>query len=269
MKSFCNLNNKNYKYFLGLAMSDGHLRSATRNRGCLEIELNKRDQNILDKLERLIPANVSRSKRTRITNFSTSSSVCSIRVFDIKFRRLINAHGMPYGKKSYTLIIPNKLANDIDFWRGFVDGDGSLGKAKSTTRKCFLALTTKSEDVATKYLKFLAKKFGIYKTSRRNKRDGVYNITLLGCAAQKVAKTLYYKGCLGIDRKRSAAKTICNMNLPQTAGSRRWTKAEDEYLLKNGLAKSMKKLSRSEQAVKCRLFRLGNGIKSHVEIDNY
>ncbi len=60
---------KNMSYIYGLFQTDGHLYEQSRNRGKLTLEINSRDVDILESLDKIIPCNSYISSRKRVTNF--------------------------------------------------------------------------------------------------------------------------------------------------------------------------------------------------------
>src|SRR5690606_40483902 len=86
-----------YHYFLGLSISDGHMSKSSRNRGNIQIELQKSDSSILKKLKREILVSSSLSERTRSSNFSDSFTSNTLRVCGLDFRNFMLKSGIPYG----------------------------------------------------------------------------------------------------------------------------------------------------------------------------
>ena len=165
--------NKNYSYIFGLLITDGSLSLNTRNRGKVVLEISKRDEDIVDKLVKYIP-NSYKKFRTRITNFSNSKPVDFVSFCNHYkwFRDYLIENGYPLKDKSITANIPNKKYDECSFWRGIIDGDGSVGITNYKNIP-FISLTTKSESLKCEYLKFLYNNFNIIRNINRNKRDNI------------------------------------------------------------------------------------------------
>ena len=216
------LNQPNHSYFYGLTLCDAHLSASTRNRGKLAMEISERDRDILVAFQSLFAIHSSIKNRTRITNFSAGKSVttCILAFFDYDFRQELIAIGFPVGKKDTIEAPPSIPFCEIDFMRGLIDGNGSLGLDSRDIP--FLSLTTKSDALCVFYLDFMKRHFDVVKTCNRNKRDSIYNIVLLNERAQELAALLYYPACLCIERKRSKAKEVLNWKRPDWMPKRDW-----------------------------------------------
>ena len=200
-------------YIFGLLITDGSLYLSTRNRGQVTLELNKKDEDIVQKLYTIIP-NSSIRQRTRNTNFKNNyTSVCFSNT-RIEFRSRLIECGFPIKNKTLLANCPTEEYNEIFFWRGVIDGDGSLGFTSNGTP--FLSLVTKSENLKIKYLDFLLRTLNITKTSTRNKRDGVYNIMITNENAKKLSEILYLSDNEGLylQRKYDLANSIQDWNKP-------------------------------------------------------
>jgi hypothetical protein len=145
-------NIKEISYIIGFIQTDGCLTSATRNRGKVSIGISKRDKDILDAMVEYLDYNYSIKERIQNTNFKDNFESVCLTICDKKFRDfLINDVGMHYGKKSYTITIPKINYSEIDYWRGIIDGDGSLGLTSNNIP--FLSLVTASEELKKEYIK--------------------------------------------------------------------------------------------------------------------
>lgn len=244
-------------YFLGFVQCDGHLRQQSRNRGSLSIEISQRDVDILDKIEDLLPVICSRKTRERNTNFKSEAKFCILNVFDKGFRDSLNAAGVPYGRKSEIISMPSGVINE-DYWRGVLDADGSLGITSKD--KPFVSLVTKSEKLATDFVKFIKDLTGFQKKCTRNKRDNIYNICVFNEDAVILTKTLYYEGCFCIERKYSKALEVLNWkrpeNLKKLSRKKFWDTYEDTFIQTHSLKESIEHLGRTESSIKNRLWRL-------------
>ena len=166
---------KEKSYVFGLLVTDGNLTLLERNRGQVQLEVNEKDKDICEKLFHLIPGS-HLSSRERDTNFKNNYKSCIFRNGQLAFRQELIDFGFPTENKTLTASIPSQDYSIPDFWRGVIDGDGSIGfTAKGVP---FLSLVTKSENLKQEYCKFLSDNFGIEKKINRNTRDNVYNITV-------------------------------------------------------------------------------------------
>ena len=254
-----NLDIPEHSYFMGLIHADGHMhKNKRRGGGRFTIGLQVSDTPILKKLAGLYPeTNSSVYTYSRPTTFSDMYTYSSLYIGGREFTKELNAAGMPYGKKSDIISMPND-AIVIDYFRGLIDGDGSLGlTAKGFP---FVSLVTSSEQSATEYIEFLYSITGKRKTSTRNKRDGVFNIAVYKEDAQALVGVLYYDGCLCIQRRLESAKRVLEWRRPKSMAVRDtrkpWDAEQDEFILNHDLHESMEKLGRSKKSVVTRLWRL-------------
>ncbi|KKM82790.1 hypothetical protein LCGC14_1315880, partial [marine sediment metagenome] len=158
----------------------------------------------------------------------------------------------------------------VDYWRGIIDGDGSLGITGKNLP--FLGLVTDSDNLAEQFVSFLKNITGKNKTLNRNKRDNIYNILISREDAQKVVKKLYYKDCICLDRKKNRAKEVMSWKRPKnmikkTYKVREWGKKEEKFILSHSITESMKKLERTRSSVETRLWRLKNAKNSIQQVE--
>jgi len=201
--------NKIDSYIFGLLITDGSLYLTTRNRGKVTLEVQERDFDIVQKLYNIIE-NSKIHTRTRKTNFSNGKDYTTVLFTNhLKvFRDGLISCGFPIKEKTLNANIPTVSFEKYDFWRGVIDGDGSIGF--TSTGIPFISLVTKSENLKINYLRFLKDELGIEKHLNRNKRDNVYNIIVTRENAVKLAGLLYYddNNLLSLDRKLLKSKEI-------------------------------------------------------------
>jgi hypothetical protein len=197
---------KNDSYLFGILITDGSLYLTTRNRGKVQLEISKKDEDLIDKLINLVPNSIKR-ERTRVTNFSNGlTNYVSFVNHRKGFRDKLIEEGFPISNKTENASIPLVDYDEVSFWRGVIDGDGSVGI--TSQNEPFVSLITKSENLKNEYLKFLYKKFGILKKLNRNKRDNVYNIIVKNKNAKELVKLLYDNDDLHLNRKYNKAMMI-------------------------------------------------------------
>lgn len=252
------LENPFYAYLFGLVQTDGHLYQNSRNRGRVSIEVGKRDETLLIELQNRLPFHSTISVRTRKTNFS--NEYCSVvwNVFVKRFRVFLIENGLPSGNKSKIIFAPVGKYSKADYFRGLIDGDGSLGL--TTNGFPFLSLVTASIEIANEYLSFLKSITDKEKTTTANVRDKVFNIAVYKEDAQKVVQALYYSNCLALPRKMEKARSIACWKRPETMrkveNRKFWTVDEDNFILSNSIEEAMKRLDRNRNSIEMRLWRL-------------
>lgn len=246
-------------YIVGLLQSDGHHSSDTRNRGKVRVELQASDRPILEALQAAFPVHSHLSERTRDTNFKEAYSSCIWTLYDWETREELIKLGVPVGAKSETVAPPTWAFSPRDYFRGLIDGDGSLGLTGKGWP--FVSLTTKSDYVAKAYIEYLRGIIGYEKKASRNTRDNIYNLMVLKEAAQLVARDLY-SGCnLRLDRKYESYTKLLEWERPEgdtrRAGNRLWWSSEqDSYIKGHSLSESAAHLGRSLASIKMRLYRI-------------
>lgn len=222
--------------------------------------MNSKDHDILESFQKIIPCSSTLYTRIRSTNFKKEYNSSVLRVYNSEFRDHLISLGMIYGKKSSIIFPPRNSYSKVVYYRGYIDGDGSLG----LTSKGFpyLSIVTSSQVFADEYLNFIYQITGKLKTSLPNKRDKVHNIVVYKEDAQVMANFLYYDGCLAIPRKMKKAKEILAWKRPKSmkkiSNRKRRTHEEDQYIISNSIEDSAKYLERTKQSVSTRLWRIRN-----------
>ncbi len=205
-------------YIFGFMQADGHFSENTRNRGRITIELSLRDKELLDKFAVLLPVRTTQSERTRDTNFKKNNTTCQLNIYDWEFRELLKSYGLTPGKKSHNIDTPLVPYSEVDYFRGLIDGDGSLGV--TSLNKPFVCLGTSSEPMATAFRSFVFKHTNRMLGTTRNKRDNYYNLMIALEAAQHLSSVLYYQDCLCLARKQKLAADVAAWVRPDTCKRR-------------------------------------------------
>jgi hypothetical protein len=253
------LENPFYAYLFGFAQTDGHLSEQSRNRGKLRIEIGKRDAEILERFKRLLPFNSTIRHRVRTTNFGRNYESVVWTVCDRRFQDCLKDWGFPAGKKSEIIEPPLVSYSQPDYFRGLLDGDGSLGLTANGFP--LVSLVTSSPQIVGAYLNFVSGITGKKKTSLPNSRDKIHNAAIYKEDAQRLVREIYYKNCLALPRKLRKAKDILAWRRPATMktipNKKFWTVEEDNFISANPIEVSMKQLERSRSSIEMRLWRLG------------
>ncbi|WP_329255479.1 hypothetical protein OG223_30500 [Streptomyces sp. NBC_01478] len=251
-----------YAYMFGFLQADGHLAQQSRQRGRLTVEISARDIDLLRKFQKLTPYNSSITERTRSTNFAETAHSAIWTLCSLEARTKLNDLGLPYGRKSKTIAPPHGEFSRRDYMRGVIDADGSVGR----TSKGFpsVSLTTASTAIGTYLCHYVQEVTGAERSIKRNARDDIYNVLYMMEIAQKLSAHLYYPGCLSLDRKHAAAKSIATWLRPSgmraAHTARRWEEWEDRVLLElNSPSAAAEKLGRTAQSCNLRGWRLRTG----------
>ena len=240
-------------YIYGLMLADGNLLLYSQNRGKLTIEVAIRDKDIIYKLNEILPGG-SISKRLRSTNFKSNYESICYKNYLLEVRNALLQRGFPVGQKSKVARPPIDSYSDKDFWRGFIDGDGSIGFINNDIP--YLSLGTISENIYLEFTSFLKNKFGIVKHLKRNKRDNCYNIIIKNEEAIEVAAYLYSDAEIYLDRKYNEYLKIKSwVRTTRKLRQVSWTEEEVDYIINHDITESARYLGRTEQSIKMKLYR--------------
>lgn len=249
-----NVEEKSYIY--GLLGADGSLYLNTRNRGRISLEVNEKDKDIVYKLCNIIPSSCW-DTRTRDTNFKKSSTTYTFSNYQREFRDMLIDYGYPIENKKENFTTPNGEYSEADFWRGVIDGDGSIGI--TTNNEPYLSLVIVGESLKEEYLNFLNSHFNIIKNINRNKRDNVYNPILKNEDAIIVLKYLYDKAELYINRKYNNYLNVLSWKRDKVKiNSRSWDEHEIMFIQNHTVEESCEYLNRSKSSIESKLHRLKN-----------
>lgn len=249
-------------YLLGFLAGDGHMRSNTRNRGAVSIELSKRDRSLLERFQEAIPVHSSLKDRARDTNFRQGHESSVLTFYDLGFRTLLHDLGIPYGAKSKIIAPPALPYSKPDYFRGLLDADGSLGVSKGN--RPFVSWCTSSPQMAEALLEFIFEVTGQKKTATPNKRDSAYNISVFCENAQLLVNQMYYPRCIALVRKKEKAQGVQSWERPRTMRQitwerRRWTPEEDQFILEHPIEESVESLNRTARSIRQRRWRIQSG----------
>lgn len=255
-----NISDANVSYFLGLLITDGsiYINRKNPNKGKITIELKYDDKFTLENMINLFPFPSSLYTRIRSTNFSKNYKTITWNCSQKEMRDWLMSINIPCGKKSQTIKYVQG-AFKKHFWRGVIDGDGSLGFTKDGLP--FISLVTASEQLRNDYLEYIHSVTGKKFNPQRNVRDGVYNILILKENAVLLAENLYPVGEYNfIPRKKQMANKIQEWKRPDTMRSslniQKWDESQDKIVLENTCSTAMELLNRSKASILCRKRRL-------------
>lgn len=255
------LTREDHSYFIGLFQTDGHLESGKGQKGKATIELAGVDIDLLMRLPQLFEGvRSSVSTRTRTTNFSSDYTSATWRICNLAFRRELESCGVPAGRKSNHVAPPAGLFHQRGYFRGLLDGDGSVGFTR--TGMPFVGFVTASSCLADYFCSTTRTITGVVRTAKRNNRDGVFSLMVASEPAVQLADWAYPPGCFALDRKRLAAASVAawvrppNMRARPLLGKRAWAAEEDAVVVSTNVKEAARLLGRTESAVTIRRWRL-------------
>lgn len=224
-------------YVLGFFQADGHYDGRY-----LVAELSEIDNDIILSFNKKIKKS-SIYYRIRDTNFKNNYKTISLHIRDNELIDKLKDF-IPEGKKSEIVAAPENIEySEIDYWRGVIDGDGSLGFKE--TGIPYIALNTSSEYLYHDFNSFLEKMINFRLKIKRNKRDNTYNILLPLAKGIIITKLLYQNNEISLNRKNEMAKDIINFdikNYNSHTNKLPFSKKEDNILLNNIQSVSVKLL---------------------------
>ena len=115
----------------------------------------------------------------------------------------LHGHGITE-RKSMTLKTSDLMANSPDFWRGIIDGDGTVNFARNRGIDYPHIGLGGSEDLVKQFQVFINKHLGIL--PKIGTCRSIYRIAINGQPAQDLIRLLYNRPGPALPRKASAAK---------------------------------------------------------------
>lgn len=257
---------RNLDYVLGFIYGDGSLyKNPTKDTYRLSIYQSERE--ILDKIATVLNEEFSItptiSSRSRATNMS--SKIADEFTLRTGIRKVVDyfmSKGLPAGKKS-NVITPPTVAYPLDFLRGYVDADGSVGITKDGVP--FVSIVISSDPFKEWVCDLLSGIIGYVPNPSRNSRDSIFNVCVFRENAQALAGALYSGSTIHLSRKYDNYLAMRQWVRPEsmrrrTSPFRSWTPEEDAVVLDPALSTGEKlvRLNRSLSSFRNRKFRLLN-----------
>ena len=255
---FMDLSQPEYSYMFGFLQTDGSLSWGKGLKGHVAIEIQRRDESILDEFRRMTPYPSTITRRTRDTNFKNGYESSKWSMHSLEGRLKLIKLGLIAGRKSDRIAPPSVKHSAPDYVRGLIDGDGSVGfTAKGYA---FVSFVTASEFLHDYVSDFVFEAIGCRHRASRNARDGVFNLMYVNEPAVDLARVLYGARGIALERKQTLADKVSLWERPPGMRRRpewkRWTPDQDEVVLAHSVTEAAKILGRSEQSCHMRRWRL-------------
>lgn len=177
-------------YFIGLIYTDGHV-NVDGNSNSIEIVLHKEDKSLLEKLSNILKSNYKIEDR--------KDNCCRFRFCSDKIINVFKDLGFT-SNKTLSLKPDERLKHSRHFWRGCIDGDGSLFNSGKYSQPNISLVGTL--DTIQEFINFL-KNNNIITERNPVKADGknLYQISFSWKMALEIARLLYKDSIIYLDRK--------------------------------------------------------------------
>jgi DNA-binding transcriptional regulator WhiA len=188
-------------YWIGFLMADGGVTKTKEGSPRICLELSEIDKEHVEKFKKFVGTTnklVSRVHKIKSGELRKS--------FRISFRsRKVCAILYKYGitsNKSFTAEV-KRLENNKDFWRGVIDGDGTI---RLDSNKYPVVQLVGARPLLNQWSSYVESITSLKPTVRKNGK--VFVVRFRGKNAVKVIKHLYDKSSVHLDRKKNVAQHI-------------------------------------------------------------
>ena len=200
--------NEESAYWIGFWMADGCVSSKS---AYCAIELQSKDSGHLLRFQNFLESNCPvkyafrpDGRNTCLFNFSSKK---------IK-QSMLNYNVIP--NKSKLATVPLSLCLNRHFWRGMIDGDGSIGcytinKGKvNEIKNRWNIMLCGTEDICNGFLNFVKQSFNTKANCKKSKRKNVWKVVFQHKMASELIDILYSKANVSLYRKLEIAKVCIN-----------------------------------------------------------
>jgi hypothetical protein len=176
-------------YWIGFLYADGHVRKDGAEHS-IEVEIELKDREHLVKFAKFLECNKEPKQY--------SNNSCTLKIYSKKINQKLKELGLHHNK-SYTAKPHELLKNSRDFWRGVVDGDGSISNQLGSA---FIHLCG-TKDTIQEYINFLnLQKVNTKAKPNKPQQDKSLHQVGLACDKAIIAMDILYKDAtIYLDRK--------------------------------------------------------------------
>lgn len=226
--AFDEINSKS-AYWVGFLFADGCVYRGNRTTGVLAIGLSAVDESHLQKFKTFLGSNhrLYYTERIKYILQAKKPSHCSGVSLTIGSERLaatLEKHGMD--KKSLGRVAPDYLKDSADFWRGVIDGDGTLYiEPRGLPRLSLVG----GYELLCQFLEF-SKSINSKIKAEIRKVGNIFEIALGGEPALNIVTRLYTEPDVCLDRKYIIAKQILGWISKKTGETHPKAKLTDQLV---------------------------------------
>lgn len=188
-------------YFYGLLLSDGNV-----SNDIIQIGLHQQDRYIIEKLKEELNLldNKVKDYDLLVKKTGNTSKVSSLRFMDRRIVESLRSLGFAE-RKSGKEVLPEKIKYNRHFWRGMIDGDGSI---YISNNKLSVELIG-SKEICQGFLDFSRMyAFNIRAEVRKHPSSDIYRLAVCSSNAEKVLHIMYEDSEFFLKRKKAKIPSI-------------------------------------------------------------
>lgn len=195
-------------YWYGMLITDGNVRQ--KKNGCyrLVLSLTESDQKHIEKFRDFLNSTSPITIVENIRGFLNCKPMARIEIYNKHIGQTVIQHGVA-PRKSYNSdfkIQYEPFLNNRHFWRGTVDGDGSVSIPPSNPIPHISLSGT--QNICLQFMHYVSK---IAPTKASiTKNNNIFSLTIGGSYAYHIIKDLYTNHTISLDRKQVIADKILN-----------------------------------------------------------
>lgn len=193
---FFEQDNEQAAYFYGFLLADGNIADSGKVSICLQSD----DSHILESFKSEL--NLSSAVRHNVRK--TGERYSQLCFTNKRIAESLNNLGM-FPRKSLSEKAPEKYLNNKHFWRGVIDGDGSISDVPKSTARFYLC---GSKEMCKQFLEYCKTIEPSLKCNVNLSAGELYRVTFSGVKASKLLQELYSDCQFSLLRKQDRANKI-------------------------------------------------------------
>lgn len=207
---------ENAAYWIGFLMADGCVYQESKNRNVVILSAHTKDRKHIEKFRDFVsPQQPIKVVQEYKTSYGVTS-VANIHISSTPISNILKKYGV-VPKKSLVAKAQNGIENNRNFWRGVVDGDGTLtynthkkrhGKILSSPAVYPSLELCGSKEICQQYLRYCKNKAGITTCTKIKPIKSIFRVRLVGKPAYMMIKHLYSPALESLNRKQKIANDI-------------------------------------------------------------
>jgi len=200
-------------YWAGFLMADGCIASNNSGTKVIALSIKDSDSRHVEKFKRFLGCShpIHTVKRAHGSGELGGGDRAAIRVSSNELASSLEKFGV-VARKSLIATARGGMESNRHFWRGVVDGDGTVASMSSNRLQLSIFSAGKIAHQFVNYIQgTLRIKGKIYSSKRSDRRAIIHKATYVGKEAAMVASLLYDDQSISLDRKNENAKWWINV----------------------------------------------------------